>query len=126
EQIVAAVARKNYQPLKPKALARKLGLPQSQYTHFRRTLRELLQQGRIEMGKSHTVRPTKPHGTVTGIYRRTSSGLGFVRPHIIDGHAGPEIRIRQDDAPDAVTRDEALLPITRKPNRPDHAPTAEL
>ena len=27
EQILAAVARKAYQPLKPKALARKIGLP---------------------------------------------------------------------------------------------------
>src|SRR5262245_62972012 len=104
-QILGAVSRKNYEPTTAKALARKLGLPQSQYTAFRRTLRELAKQGRIEFGKNHTVRSATPHGTVTGIYRRTTSGLGFVRPHAVDGRSGPEIRIREDDAGDAATGD---------------------
>ena len=71
DQILAALARKSYEPLKPKALARKLGVPAPQYADFRRALRDLLQQGRIEIGKNHTVRPAPPHGTVTGTYRRT-------------------------------------------------------
>src|SRR5262245_41913028 len=41
-QILAIVARKSYHPLKPKALARKLGLPASQYGHFRHAVRGLL------------------------------------------------------------------------------------
>ena len=45
---------------------------------------------------------------------------------LIDGHAGPEIRIREDDALDAVTGDEVLVRITRKPNRPDQAPVGEI
>ena len=51
EQILSALARKSYAPLKPKALARKLNVPAPQYPDFRRTLRSLLQQGRIEVGK---------------------------------------------------------------------------
>ncbi len=64
--ILSALARKSYVPLKPKALARKLNVPAPQYPDFRRALRGLLQQGRIEVGKNHTVRPAPPHGTVTG------------------------------------------------------------
>ena len=56
-----------------------------------RTLRSLIKQGRLEVGKNHTVRPAPPHGTVTGIYRRTATGVGFVRPHVVDGQAGPEM-----------------------------------
>src|SRR5262245_15001384 len=104
--ILSALAKKNYQPLKPKALARRLGVPASQYSDFRNTLRDLVRQNRLEMGRGHSVRPVQPHGAVTGIYRRTGAGAGFVRPHAIDGHAGPEIYIREDRAGDASTGDE--------------------
>ncbi len=126
EQILSAVARKNYQPLKPKALARKLGLSAKEYSQFRWTLRELTKQGRLVIGKNHTVRPTPPHGTVTGIFRRTSAGFGFVRPHVIDGQAGAEILIREENALDAVTGDEVLVRITRKPSRPNLGLSGEI
>jgi ribonuclease R len=122
EQILTTVARKTYVPIKPKALARKLSVPSKQYGDFRRSLRELTKQGRIEIGNNHTVRNAKPHGTITGIYRRTSSGTGYVRPHAIDGTAGPEVLIREGDALDAATGDEVLVRITRKPSRPGLSP----
>jgi ribonuclease R len=122
EQILATLSRKSYQPLKAKALARKLGIPSAQYTLFRQTLRELLRQHRIEVGRNHTVRPVQPHGTITGIYRRTSTGIGFVRPHLIDGQAGLEVMIRENQALDAATGDEVLVRITRKPSRPGLGP----
>jgi ribonuclease R len=126
EQILATVARKTYQPLKPKALARKLGIPTKEYSAFRWSLRELVKQGRVVLGKNHTVRPTPPHGTITGIYRRTSTGTGYVRPHVIDGQAGPEVLIRPENSLDAVTGDEVLVRITRKPNRPHLGPAGEI
>jgi ribonuclease R len=122
DQILAAIGRANYQPLKPKALARKLGVATPQYPEFRRALRQLLRDGRIEAGKNHTVRPAPPHGTVTGTFRRTSTGTGFVRPHPVDGKTGPEVRVREDDAHDAATGDTVLVRILRKPNRPDLSP----
>src|SRR5215467_11978717 len=125
-QILAAVARKTYVPLKPKALARKLSVPSKQYGDFRRALRELLSQGRVEIGKNHSVRAARPHGTVTGIYRRTGTGTGYVRPHVIDGKAGPEVMIREGDALDAATGDEVLVRITRKPSRPGLGPVGIL
>jgi ribonuclease R len=126
DQILAALSKKNYQPLKPKALARKLGVPARQYIEFRQVLRDLVRQKRVEMGKNHTVRPTQPHGTVTGIFRRSGAGYGFVRPHAIDGKAGPEMLIREGDTLDAVTGDEVLVRITRKPSRPDLGPVGEI
>ena len=104
EQIVLALQRKNYQPLKAKALARKLGVPTPEYDRFRRALRELIKQGRAEVGKNHTIRPAQPHGAVTGVYRRMSTGTGFVRPHLVDGHAGPEIMIREGRLRNAVAK----------------------
>jgi ribonuclease R len=126
EKILSEIAKKNYHALKPKALARKLGIPSSAYSEFRQTLRELLKQNRIELGKNHTIRPLQPHGTVTGIFRRTSTGTGFVRPHAVDGQVGPEIMVRQPYTQDAATGDEVLVRITRKPSRPDLGPVGEI
>jgi ribonuclease R len=126
EQILTALARTNYHPLKPKALARKLGVPSARYSDFRRVLRELVDQKRVELGRNHTVRPVQPHGTVVGIFRRASTGTGYVRPHIIDGQARPEIRVREDKTLDAATGDEVLVRFTRKPNRPGFLPIGEI
>jgi ribonuclease R len=126
DQILAAVSRRGYQPLKPKALARKLGVPAPQYPAFREAVRELLRQGRLELGRNHAVRATPPHGTVTGTYRRTSTGLGFVRPHLIEGQSGTDVRIAEGDAGDAATGDTVLVKITHKPNRPDMNPAGEV
>src|SRR5206468_1039169 len=89
-------------------------------------LRSLVKDNRAEIGKNHTVRPTRPHGTVTGIFRRTGSGFGFVRPHASDGRAGPEILIREANALDASTGDEVLVRILRKPSRPELGPVGEI
>ncbi len=126
DQILTAVSRRNYQPLKPKALARKLGVPTPQYPAFRSALRDLLHQGRLELGRNHAVRAVPPHGTVTGTYRRTGTGAGFVRPHLIEGQSGTEIRIAEEDALDAATGDTVLVKITRKPNRPDMNPVGKV
>ena len=81
DRILASLRHKQYQPLKPKALARKLSIGAPQYADFRRVLRSLLKQRRIEVDKNSAIRLTQPHGTVVGVYRSNNSGFGFVRPH---------------------------------------------
>ena len=63
EKILTHLARKNYEPLKPKALARKIGASGDHYPAFRSALRELIRMGRLEIGKGNAVRPAGPHGT---------------------------------------------------------------
>jgi len=126
EEILAAVARKSYAPLKPKALARKLHISASQYVSFQRSLRDLVRQNRLEIGKDHTIRAARPHGTATGGYRGTSGGFGFVRPHAVDGTVGPEIYIPAGKALDAATGDTVLVKILRKPSRRDLGPAGEV
>jgi ribonuclease R len=126
DQILSAVSRKNYTPLKPKALARKLNVPSPQYADFRRALRALVKDGRVEIGKNHGVRPAQPHGTIAGSYRRTGTGVGYVRPHFVEGQSGAEIRVHEEDARDAATGDTVLVRITRKPSRPDLSPSGKI
>src|SRR5262245_20942925 len=49
--ILSAVQRPGYQPLKPKALARKLGVPPGLHAVFKTTLKKLINSGRVELGK---------------------------------------------------------------------------
>src|SRR5437764_1144678 len=105
-RIVHAVTRPSYSPVKAKVLARRLGVGDDAYPEFRRTLREMIREGRLAVGPNQTIRAADPHGTVVGTYRRLASGKGFVRPHAVDGTAGPDVFIREDHALDASTGDE--------------------
>src|SRR5581483_2488098 len=121
-KILAVLARKNYVPVKPKALARKLGLTDAQYPQFRQALKALVQQGKAQFGKNHTVRPggAAPN-TVTGVFRRLASGRGFVRLPTLAGQViAAEVAVAQEDSLDAATGDEVLVKITR-PARGDES-----
>jgi len=125
-RILTTVARRSYQPLKPKALARKLGVPSERYDHFKKALGTLIEQGKVELGKGRTVRAMQPHGAVTGVFRKTGGGFGFVRPHMVEGVVGPDIYIPQESVLDAATGDEVLVRIRKKPSRPGLGPAGEI
>ncbi len=124
--ILTAVARKNYQPVKPKILAKKLGVAASEYSDFRRTLKKLQKQGRIEFGKNHTIRQIQPHGTATGVFRKANAGYGFVRPTGSTGQGNNEIFIPEHRTLDASSGDEVMVRILKKPNRSDLGPSGEI
>jgi ribonuclease R len=126
DQILSAVSHKHYTPLKPKALARAIGVGTTQYRDFRRALKDLIREGRVESGKNHTIRPAAPHGTVVGTYRRTSTGTGYVRPSPVEGKIGPEVRISEGNALDAATGDIVLVRMMRKPQSRDAPPTGRI
>jgi ribonuclease R len=126
-RIIAALAQPGYQPLKPKALARKLGIGGGEaYEPFKRALRELLKQGRVEMAKGNTVRQTGTHGTVTGTFRKATAGFGFVRLHPSEGHKFAEVFIPAEAVADAATGDLVLVKIRRKPSVGQARPTGEI
>jgi ribonuclease R len=114
-RILAEIAHPYYQPLKPKALARKLGLTGDSYPAYRTALRELIRQGRLEIGKGNAVRAAGPHGTLTGTFRKTGAGFGFVRPNPAEGHPFPEVYIPSDATLDASSGDTVLVRIRKKP-----------
>jgi ribonuclease R len=125
-QILALVSKKTYQPLKPKALAKKLAVPVNRYSEFRKVLKSLLKQGLVELGKNHLIRTAPSHGTATGVFRRAESGFGFVRPPIVDGLVGAEIFIPAGQSLDAATGDSVVVRITRRSTRVDRGPTGHI
>ncbi|MFO0852706.1 MAG: ribonuclease R [Gemmataceae bacterium] len=116
-RILHALARPSYTPVKPKVLAKRMGLTDADYPEFRRTLRELVRDGRVAVGRNSTLTAADPYGSVTGVYRRTNSGLGLVRPHAPSETTGAEVRIREGREKDASTGDEVLVRITRRASK---------
>jgi ribonuclease R len=116
--ILTTLSHKHYTPLKPKALARKLKVSDHDYPAFRKALKALAAEGRIELGRNHTVQSVDPAGTVVGTFRRTKSGAGYVRPHATNGAVvGPDVFIREDRTLDASTGDEVVVKLLRKAGR---------
>jgi ribonuclease R len=126
QKILAALARKNYVPVKPKVLARKVGVRDADYVHFRNALRDLVAAGKAQFGKNHTVRPGGGSAdTVTGMFRRLASGRGFVRVTGPAAAATPEVGVPEGDGLDAATGDEVQVRVTR-PARGETLPQGEV
>lgn len=126
QQILAALQHRAYSPLKPKALARKLGIAAPEYRDFKRALRKLLTEGSIELGRNHTIRATAAAGSIIGTFRRTGTGTGYVRPNPVEGRIGPEIRVAEQYTLDAATGDTVLVRILHKAGKQDTHSTGRI
>ncbi len=113
-RLLAALARPSYTPVKPKVLAKRMGVTNDDYPEFRRTLRQLVHDGRVEVGRNSTIRATDPFGSLVGTFRRTAGGHAFVRPAVPTEASGPEVRIREGKALDASGGDEVMVRLTRR------------
>jgi ribonuclease R len=125
-RILAEIAHPYYHPLKPKALARKMGLTGDAYPAYRSALRELIRRGRLDIGKGNTVRAAGPHGTVAGTFRKAAAGFGFVRPNPAEGHRFNEVFIPADATLDASSGDTVLVRIGKKPPQGNGNPSGTI
>jgi len=120
-RILDALGRPSYSPLKPKVLAKRMNVGDDEYPEFRRTLRQLVHDGRVDVGRNNTLRLADKHGTTVGTYRRTNSGTGFVRPDMKPGEVPhPDIMIREGRELDAATGDRVMVKLTKRPNKTDN------
>ena len=120
-RIIQAVASPSYTPVKPKALARRLNIPDADYPEFRRTLRQLLKSGRLAQGRASSVKGADVHGSIVGTFRRLKSGKGLVRPLETTPDTGLEIKIRDGDELDASSGDEVIVQLKRRSSKTGNA-----
>src|SRR5262245_23333956 len=112
--ILSAVAKKSYQPMTPKALARKLGLAETSYREFRGTVRSLVREGKLQVGKNDTIRPVPSLPRAKGTFKRLSSGDGVVRVPTEEGLPPHEYYIPDHLTHDAASGDEVEIGIRRR------------
>jgi len=114
--ILNAISKKSYQPMSPKALARKLGLAETSYREFRGALRGLVKEGKAQLGKNDTVRPAPSLPKAIGIFKRLSGGDGIVRVETETGLTPQEYFVPDYMTHDASNGDEVMISVRRKPS----------
>lgn len=127
EAILKLVARPNYQPLKPRAIARRLQVDKDEVADFKKLIKKLVRRGQLTYGANHLIQPAtpaaaataaagKPRGNaVTGVFRRASGGYGFVRPNgVASGESKPEdIYVEERYSGDASTGDLVVVQLSK-------------
>jgi ribonuclease R len=143
EQVVAHVTAENYQPVKPRVIAKQLNLNSEQTKALKRAVRYLAKDGRLRYGENHLVLPppaaqgvqapevtqasweaakkAKPEkfanqlSIVVGLFRRVASGAGFVRPSGTHKNKGREndIAIPRAKTGDASDGDKVAVRLAR-------------
>ena len=58
--IVDLVNRSEYQPVKPRVIAKRLGLPKEEVADVRSMVKRLVKQGLVTYASNHIVRPAQP------------------------------------------------------------------
>ena len=79
DRVMRALAESKRGPLKPKELARTLGVPSNGYRSFKRFLTSLEKAGKIQRVKGHRFIIPESVGLESGIIVLTRAGDGFVR-----------------------------------------------
>ncbi len=102
----------DYHPIKPKQIAKQLKLTENDEPAFKKALKRLIKDGRLAWGPKHLVfKASKrvPRDEVIGVFRRNSSGFGFVTPE------GSKVTDRSEDIyiPKTKTADAAHLDTVR-------------
>ena len=111
DAIVRSLAGREYQPLRPKQLARQLGVAEKDYGTFREAVKRLRDAGRIVLGARDALTLPEMPRRVTGEYRANPKGFGFIVPEMPNAHGDLYIPAGADGG--AVTGDRVLARVRK-------------
>ncbi len=126
-RVLALVSEPDYGPLTLKAMARHFKISDDDYPDFRKAVKGLIKAGKLDLAKNKTIRKGggPSSGTITGTFRRSSKGFGFVRPSG-STDKGDQIFIPHDAGRDASTGDEVSVKIVKKAKGPGFNPEGKV
>jgi len=109
--IIKYLADKNYQPLKVRQLARRMGVEDTAYAAFRDAVKQLKDSGRVVSGPHSDLSLPPMPARVTGTYRANPRGFGFLIPDEPNAHG--DLFIPEGNAMDAITGDTVAATVTK-------------
>ena len=116
DRVLKLVADPSYKPRTIKALSRYFKVDPDDYAAFRSEVKGLVKAGKLDVGRDKTLTKLDTSGAILGLFRRSSKGFGFVRPHG-SGDKADQIYIAADSAGDASSGDEVAVKIVKKSRR---------
>ena len=111
DAILKHLSGRSYQPLKPRQLARQMGVAESEYGSFREAVKQLRDQGRVVLGARNAVTLPEMSSRVVGTFRLNPRGFGFVIPETPNAHG--DLFVPKEDTGGALTGD-LVVARTRK------------
>jgi ribonuclease R len=130
EALLNYIAAHPDRPQKARGLARALRVAEVDYTRFRGTVRALLNEGRLVLGRGRALALPVRRGTFEAVFRAARGGFGFLqseggadvfvsRVHTGDARAGDRVaaRLLPPRRDDPRPRGEVLRVIERAPIR---------
>ncbi len=115
DQILEHLSDPHYRPLKAGSLAKQLKIKKRDLPAFRQAIDRLITDGRVTENQQGRLRLREAAGEISGIFKRISSGGGFVVPHgTVPGFRGGDIFVSPEDVRDAHTGDEVLVRLSRR------------
>jgi ribonuclease R len=116
DRVAGLVADPKYRPMTLKGMSRHLDVETDLYPEFRRAIKEMIRAGKLQLAKDKTLSLPDRSGMIVGLFRRSSKGFGFVRPHHAVGGVD-QVYISAEATRDASTGDEVTVKITRPARR---------
>jgi ribonuclease R len=117
DKVLGLIGRPDYKPLTLKAMSRRFDIGPDDYADFRATVKALVKEGRLALAKDKTL--NKPSAdalgknSVVGVFKRTSKGFGFVKPHH-SADKSDQIFIPANASRDASSGDEVVVKIVKR------------
>ncbi len=115
KRVMLILSRLDYQPLKVRALARALNIPDEEYGAFHKSVETLRREGRIVLGPRNTVCLPEMTNRLVGTFEATSRGFGFVRPDTPTAQG--DLFIPSGAVLDAISGDRVVARVTRRRHR---------
>jgi ribonuclease R len=112
DAIVKYLAAKDYVPLKPRQLARQLGVTDEEYPTFREAVKVLRDGGRVVLGAKSCLMLPEISNRVVGTFRANPRGFGFVLPDTPNAHG--DLYIPEGENGGAMSGDTVVARVFKR------------
>jgi ribonuclease R len=119
DAIIKSLTARDYQPLKPRQLARRLGVTEEHYGAFREAIKRLRDSGRIVLGAKDALTLPEIGDRVRGVFRANPRGFGFIVPETPNSHG--DLFVPEDSTGGAMTGDLVVATVRRRGKREGRA-----
>ncbi len=125
DKVLGLIGRADYKPITLKAMSRRFEVEPEHYAEFRSAVKALIKEGRIDLAKDKTLNSPTASGAIIGVFKRSSKGFGFVRPHK-SVEKSDTIFIPSKAGRDASSGDEVVVKITKRPKGAGMSPEGRI